>query len=529
MLLQRALAPALAALLMATPACLLPDDPDPVAPADVVAAPDALSDVPSDVPEDAPPGPDAPPSGDVPPTGDVPPGPDTPPWGDVPPPLAEGALQHVTLSADGRFVASVAPVAGGRCLAVATLATGAVRVHGDLCELRAIAPAGGSRALLLAADGRTVVRTDLATGSVDIVHTAGQSFDSLVVARDGGTAALANLPGSPAELADLEADVYALARRRLVLIDVTSGAADDFVTAYALRDVDIAPTQVVATMSFWDKFGLPNAVLQVFERATLSFAGEIAFPNCADDLQLQPEGTLAALAPRNCTLHDVIVAQPEVVEDWESWDDVWEDGWDEAPEGDPISLVDLATLEHLGNVPGFGPAAWSPDGDRVLGFTDRERLMIEWNFFQTAPFGLIVVDVADLTWDVFDLGDSRPAFRYAPDGRVVATTVVDAAQTTLVLDPATGAITPLAGPALDLAQWLPAPSGQAAFTAQGGVLYRVAPAAATATALAAGVPGDRVALRPQGDQLVWTDSAAAAHHLVDLATGAVVDTLFILP
>lgn len=514
MLTRRALALALAALLLAAPACLLPDD-DPVDQVDVPAPPDD---------------PDVPPTTPADPSDPTEPTDPTDPTDPVtPPPLADGGLEHVTLSADGRFVASVAPVAGGRCLAVATLDSGAVRVHHDLCDLRAIAPAGGSRALLLSADGRAVVRTDLANGSVDILHTTDQSFDSLVVARDGGTAALASLPVTPAEIAALEADVYALARRRLVLIDVTSGAAEDFVTAYALRDVDISPTRVVATMSYWDKFGLPNTHLQLFERADLSFAGDVEFPNCADDLQLQPEGTLAALAPRNCALHEVIIAEPEIVDDWEAWDDVWDDSWDDVPEGDPISLVDLATGEHLGNVPGFGPAAWSPDGRHVLGYTDRERLMIEWNTFQTAPFGLIVVDASDLTWDVFDLGDTRPGFRYAPDGSVVATSLIDGAPTTVVLDPGTAVSTPLAGPALDLAQWLPAPGGDGAFTAQAGVLYRVTPAGAAATPIAVGVPGDRLALRPQGDHLIWTDSAGAAHHLVDVATGAVATTVFVLP
>ncbi|MFT5433005.1 MAG: hypothetical protein ACI9OJ_003710, partial [Myxococcota bacterium] len=272
--------------------------------------------------------------------------------------------------------------------------------------------------------------------------------------------------------------------------------------------------QMIVTMSYWDKFGFPQAMLMAFNRELAEWAWEVEFPNCADDLQLQPEGDLAILAPQSCSLHDIIVAQPEVTEDWEDFPTP------EPGEGDPISIIDLATGEHRANVPGFGPVQWSPDGQSAVGFTRRESLMVEWNYFQSDAFGLVVVSVEDFKWRVTDVGDERPRYLYQPDGAAILVSgAADGTNFTAALSVADGGLTDLAGAQARLDTRIVSPLGDAVFVSDGGALYRIDLASSAVAPIeldldSVPVTGDLLNMRPQGDLLVWTDRQAGAHHFV---------------
>ncbi len=431
------------------------------------------------------------------------------PWAEAPAPASPNGTEAVVMTSDGRFVASLTAGPGGRCLTVADLETLEVTRRGDLCGLRALSAGAPGRLLALSADGATVWGVDPLAGAVHQVYTSGVSFTSLTVAPDGAQLALANLPETPGQLVAWEQDLEALPLRRVVLVDVASGAAQPFVTAWAARDVDFTPTRMVVTTSYWNQLGLPRALLQIFQRDGMTYETELEFANCADDLRLQPGGNLAALAPRTCHLRDVVLAQPEVAEPWEDWSDV------PPPAADPISLVDLDTITHLGNLPGFGPAEWSADGARVAGFVDRDTLMVEWNTFIDAPFGVVTVDAATLKWRVTEVGDTRPDYRFAPSGAAlfVRTTAAGAPRLGRV-DVATGALTELGGAPVRLGQSRALTDDAALYVADASALHRLTPDAAAVAPLAPGLTGDHLLASPDDGLLVFTDRVAGAHHVL---------------
>lgn len=417
-----------------------------------------------------------------------------------------GAIEDLILTSDGRFLLSLVQADAGRCLSVTDLDTRTVALREDLCGLQAVRAAAPGQALLLRGDGRTVLRLTLPAGDAETVHVSEATSRSLVVSPDGAHIALLNLPQRPSDVVVWETDPTALWARRVELVDLASGASQAFVAAAATRDLDMTNDSMIVTSSKWDKFGVPWTTVQTWKLADMSYTGAVEFPNCADDLKLQPEGPLAVLAPRTCVLHDVVLAQPEIVEDVQEWEDF--------PPGDPVSVINLETGEHLGNVPGFGPVEWSPDGSRVAGFTVQETLMVEWNTFQNDPFGVIVVDVSDLTWDAISVGDVRPQYAFSTDG---AALLVHSAKggAPMTAGVATGgkALASLEGPAIALRERVSAPDGSIIASA-GGALYRISADSAAVSALNPGVSGDRLLARPQGDWILWADRAGGALHIL---------------
>ncbi|MFT7621819.1 MAG: hypothetical protein ACI9WU_000984, partial [Myxococcota bacterium] len=347
-------------------------------------------------------------------------------------------------------------------------------------------------------------------------------YNSLTVAPDGAHAAIGNLPDSPAALLAWEQDVYSLDLRRIGLIDVAGQTGEVFLQAYAARDIDFSATHMIVTQSFWDKFGLPNVNVQAFTRIEPNLDWTTEFPNCADDLKLQPEGKLAILAPRQCSMHDILVAQPEIVEEAiqeeDNWEDVEEDWWNDEPQGcDPISIVDLEAGEHVANVPGFGPALWSPDGSKAIGWTNKETLMIEWNTFVDRTFGVITVDVSDFTWKVTDVGDTLPRYVYSRDGgSIFVDSSVDGLPFTARIDPETGDMTQLGGESIRVGMYAASPDGQRSFFSHAGSLHQIGVLASGITTVSLNATGDTLNTRPQGDLLLWTDRAAGAHHLLNM-------------
>ena len=450
------------------------------------------------------------------------PNPDDPTQPDPSDPVDEtlpGAVEDLLMTADGRFLLSLVQDNGKRCLAVADLEAHSTTLRVDLCGLQAMAAGAPGEAILLAGDGRTVSRLSLPSGTLETVHVSEATSRALVVSPGGAFLALANLPQRPSDVAVWESDPLALWARRVELVNLSTGASQAFVSAAAARDVDLTVDRMLVTSSQWDKFGVPWATVQTWSLADMGYEGAVEFPNCADDLKIQPEGHLAVLAPRTCVLHDVVLTQPEVIDEVEEWEDF--------PPGDPVSIIDIDSGAHLGNVPGFGPVEWSPDGSRVAGFTDRETLMVEWNTFQNDPFGVIVVTVDDLKWDLISVGDERPQYAFSPDGgQVLVHSGKGGAPLTGGIAVGTESLGLLDGPATSIRERVHAPDG-ALITTDGGALYRIGAGAAAVETVSIGASGDRLHARPQGDVLVWTDRAAGKHHLIDASTLTLLDTLLL--
>lgn len=401
----------------------------------------------------------------------------------------------------GDVIAALRPQDG--CLTLANAATAEVHAFEALCAPRGVAAGEPGAVLVLDASGQRLFRVT-EEGHTLVAETPAV-YTGIVAAADGKTAALAVVPTTPAELVAADLDPTALPLRRLAIVDLVSAAVETYLTAYAVRDVDITQTRVVVTMGHHDAFGFPEAVLQVFDRAGLQYLGDVTFPNCADDLQIHPDGRLAVLAPRTCALHEVVIAEPEVVETWDTWDDV-------PPQGDPISFVDLETVTHLANVPGFGPAVFSPDGLEAAGFTVAETLMVEWNLFATEPFGVVVARADDYTFDLFDAGDVRPAFAFGPDGSFYVQGQRGGVPFVAVRDDALGTLAPVNGAAISLTRRAPGNDG-ALYVASEGQLHRMTAAGITRVE---GASGD--AISGGGERVVVTDRQAGRHTVLSLET-----------
>lgn len=448
------------------------------------------------------------------------------------PTLAPMALDDVRLSDDGRHLVGRTSAAHGHCLHVADLVAGTSTTWNDdeLCGLRAAVPGADGHVLALTADGLTVLEVDLSDGTDRVLREDSAALDTLAVAPGGEFVAVANTPVDADEIVATEGDTEALETRRLRLVDVAGANSEDFTTAFSVRDLDFVAGRLVVTMSWWDKFGLPNVRLQLFELSDQSFAGEVSFPNCADDLKPQPDGgNLAVLAPRNCALHDIILAQPEVVEeDWSEWDEWNDEDWedDEWDEGDPISIVDVSTAQHLGNLPGFGPVEWSPDGARVVGFTRQQPLMVQWNTFQTRPFGVVIVDVDDLSFRVIDTGETIPNYVFTGDAAsVLVSGTRDGALWTARVDASDGTVTPLAGDAVALSEAALSSDGATVYALHEGALHAITAGADTIVRHSLDALADRLHVRPQGDSIVLTDRASATHYVVDADSHEVLVTI----
>lgn len=396
------------------------------------------------------------------------------------------------------------------CLVIANVLTGDKAVVDAICEPRAIALAG-QRVLVLDNAGTALWSIDVSMDGVPtpmLVASFNVAYSGLVAAPDGSQAAVATVPARPSDLGIWELSPNDLALRRLAVVTLATGAVESFLTANALRDVDFTSTQIIATMGYHDKFGFPHVVLQVFNRSDLSFQGTVDFPNCADDLQIHPSETLAVLAPRTCGLRSIILEQPEVVETW--------DEWPAPPEqnADPISFIDLTSLTHLANVPGFGPAAFAPDGLSVAGYTQLESLMVEWNLFQTEDFGMVVASTEDYTFDFFDAGDRRPDFAWDGFGTLYVAGERGGEPFTASWDPASATLVDVDAAALT--QRAVAPGG-GMYVLGDGALYALRPGGADVVAEI-----DGHALSAIGDVLVVTDRTADRHTVFNAATGAAI-------
>lgn len=393
------------------------------------------------------------------------------------------------------------------CLVIANVLTGDKAVVETICEPRAIALAG-QKVLVLDNTGTALWSIDASMDGVPsptLVASFNVAYSGLVAAPDGSQAAVATVPARPSDLGIWELSPNDLALRRLAVVTLSTGAVESFLTANALRDVDFTTTQVIATMGYHDKFGFPHVVLQVFDRSDLSFQGTVDFPNCADDLQIHPSETLAVLAPRTCGLRSIILEQPEVVETW--------DEWPEPPEqnADPISFIDLTSLTHLANVPGFGPAAFAPDGLAVAGYTQLESLMVEWNLFQNEDFGMVVASTEDYTFDFFDAGDRRPDFAWDGFGTLYVAGERGGEPFTASWDPASATLVDVDAAALT--QRAVAPGG-GMYVLGDGALYALKPGAAE---VVAEIDGE--ALSAIGGVLVVTDRSSDRHTVFDAETG----------
>lgn len=170
----------------------------------------------------------------------------------------------------------------------------------------------------------------------------------------------------------------------------------------------------------------------------------IDVPNCASSLQLSPQGRTAMLAPTNCSK-------------------------------DPVSIIDLVSRTFRKNIPGFGPVAWSPDGEYAVAFGRRDDLKAVAGIETTAAISLLFIEAATLDIEVLELGDDVPIYSITPDGQVVLIYSIFNSSSydgIVMVDVATRTLRQTSGPEVGLSEFVMSPDGQLVYLIDGG-LFRL--------------------------------------------------------
>ncbi len=348
---------------------------------------------------------------------------------------------EVLLSPGGKHLLAMAPLPGpdkgwdepGLTLVVHDLDTGDARVVPEVRDARRInfAP-DGSAAYALGEDGRTLLSVDLGTARAKTLRVLDEPYRVLDVSPGGRYLVASNLPKTDAEewFFDNDSCVQLASRSSrdqesacvLTIIDLETRLARQVTHDLPVRDLDFSPAhdELVLTSSFWPwDSEAPIATLTFVSLPGGELRERVEFPNCADELVVQPEGTLALLSPTNCRS----AARPPQPASPKTEPDEPKEKEPKAPpppprrDYDPISVLDLASRTFIRNLPGFGPVEMSDDGRRAVGFTRRADMLQAWDYNQTADVGLIVVHLPSLHWRVIEYGRVEPTYYLGPRGR----------------------------------------------------------------------------------------------------------------
>ena len=515
------------AVLSLLAACELPppvsagDTDDPDRPWIPVTDADRLHDV---GPSEWPPDPDA----GIPPEWDGEgPRPDDPRPSAVIPTVFEDAV----LSADGRYlVQQVADAGGRRCVVVANVETGGVERSERYCDMRWIAPdPRGARVWLLGAEGRGAVLLNLADLSAAQVFSTEDTYTTLEPSPTGSTVVLSNRPTDRWAESQYEWNTYDMDMRHLAVLWLEMNVVHEQSFPFAIRDVAFSPVDaaVLVAMSWWKEDGQPEAQVHFMNPASGIVEDRVTFPNCADELAIQPDGEVAILSPRQCFVHPISLApeEPEP-EEWPTPEDDWDD-WEDWPEADPASVIDLRERSFRGNLPGFGPVAISPDGATAVAFSRQETLMRQWNVFQRARVGLVVIRLADLYWQIVEYGPSEPDFFFAPDGaQLLLHHRADGEDRVVRMATDTLALAELAGPPATFDRRAATPDGDTVYSVFDGRLRRIdASGGDVVTSVPLAYEIAQVFARPQGDWIVVTERGASRAHVLTADDAAAVRSL----
>ena len=213
-----------------------------------------------------------------------------------------------------------------------------------------------------------------------------------------------------------------------------------------------------------------------------AIASTTVVPNCPSTLQISPDGRTALLSPSFCSK-------------------------------DPVSVINLVTHAFVKNLPGFGPAAWSPDGRYAVAFGRRADLLEVAGIQTTARYSLLFFELPGLSMEVLELGDDLPIYSVTPDGEVVLLYSLihgSAYDGIYMVDVQTRTIRETMGPEVDLREFVMTPDGQLVYLIDGGLFQLdVSTGRIDYVQLPCGAPGmptrcnpDMVNILPNGQTLV---------------------------
>ena len=319
--------------------------------------------------------------------------------------------KDVILSPDGETLLAMAPVPGpgkgyaqpGTVLVTQRLPAGQRRVFPEIRDIiRLNFSPSGHRAYAIAKDGRSVIVVNLRDFAIDRTIYLPEVFTVVDVTPDGEHLVLSNLPTTDWQELDFGGnddscfDSWPLAGASLcqfAVVELANDVVDVHGMDYRIRDIDFSPVnnELLLTYSHWED-STPHAYISFFSPGAGVVQKTIDFPNCADELVVEPERSLALLSPVDCV-------DPTLV-----------------PK-DPISVIDLEKREFVTNLPGLGPVVVTADGATAVGFTRRGTLESEFDYHdQETDIGLVFVNLDTLEWKIIDYGSKVPTYTLSPDG-----------------------------------------------------------------------------------------------------------------
>ncbi|MCB9729388.1 MAG: hypothetical protein H6746_13030 [Deltaproteobacteria bacterium] len=348
----------------------------------------------------------------------------------------------LALSADGRYLVTATTASDGERTVWSV----------DLDELSGISlPVGKAATRMLFGDGEmayflTFDKNDenhprafvhaisLRTGRIDRSWELGGA--ALLLSIDearGRIAAWSKLPWS----VDKNGDGH----YGLEVIDVHTGSQRQL--AFDDRVVDVRFVEATGDLATVTDVRPMESQVTLYEPETRK-RHVIDVPNCASSLQISPLGRTAMLAPTDCSK-------------------------------DPVSIIDLASRAFVENIPGFGPVAWSPDGQYAIAFGRKDDLRQVAGIETETPYSLLFIEAATLDIEVMELGDDIPIYTITPDGQVVLIYSILTSSSydgIVMVDVATRTLRQTSGPEVGLSEFVMSPDGQLVYLIDGG-LFRL--------------------------------------------------------
>jgi hypothetical protein len=216
-------------------------------------------------------------------------------------------------------------------------------------------------------------------------------------------------------------------------------------------------------------------------------------PNCASVLTVAPDQRHAFLAPTQCGR-------------------------------DPVSLLDLGAGRFVSNLPGFGPVAVSPDGRSAVAFMDTRNLDLALLPAGTQPpdpavrYYLMLIDTMTWGFRTVPIGDRLPRYAMTPDGNVLIVDQSDGFtpdKPIRLLDVATGVLKNVAGPAVDLSDYVITRDSRWLYAVSRG-LYALSIGDARIAAVPLPFVPSNLNISPDDHYLLLRDAAQAALYRYDL-------------
>jgi hypothetical protein len=360
-------------------------------------------------------------------------------------------------------------------------------------------------------------------------------FTAIDISPDGRYVVASNVPTSDA----LEALWNILpcigSQCLLNVIDRELANTTSLSLSTAPRDLDFSPyrSELLVTTSTHLDNGSSQATVHFIELPSVSIVASTAFPNCADELVLQPDGPLALLAPVSCNSDG-----PGTMFGRRGRDSGIIECATSGGSFDPISVLNLDTREFITNLPGYGPVDISPDGKMAVGFTRKQDMEQFWSYPQALPVGLIKVDLDTLDWNVIEYGHREPAYWIAPDALSLYTyedglicedtdgnpctlsnqcTEVPSNAARISLE--TGQRVPMSDDSIQLKHFIVTPDGTTIISLQNDSIARFTTGSTEVETLDLMPKShNRLGVRPQNDYILVGKKNAAEYDLVDLTS-----------